>query len=143
MIELRRALHGSSNGTFFRALGAAWKTARTEGRDYLYFAEWDELWAIAERDGIIAVYEGSWRFAHPLGNALLRLWRAMKAARADGVSEYHFWMRWDAMIDRERAATPSTHHRTANARDNGRDRNANNGPRRVEESDDLFTVTHD
>lgn len=93
-------LRGPSDGTFFAALREAFAKARAErpSREYLLYSEWDELFKIAEQDGIVD-YHREGRFATPFGMGLLRLWRAIRDAKANAIPANEFMAKWDADID--------------------------------------------
>lgn len=109
MVSLANLVQKPNGGAFFSALREAWQTAAKERRAYLFFAEWEVLFKLAEECGLIATIDTA--FVSPFGLPLLRLWRAMRDARAAGQSELEFWSRWDAQCDREHVAATSVAYR--------------------------------
>lgn len=93
--------------SFWRMFGDCIRDRREhEGRDWLTYDEYRQVFKEAHRAGLLAVYaddkgEPTARFHSPLGMALLRLYRGVKSAAARGLSPEQFHAEFCLQIERD------------------------------------------
>lgn len=80
---------------FWAAVQSEFAYARSQERSHLTYDEWDGLFDKAVEAGVAAVHvdskgEPQQHFAGPFGYALLRLWRAVRDAKARGLTAREF-----------------------------------------------------
>lgn len=91
---------------FWRSWSSCIRDRReNEGREWLTYDEYRVIFRLAHQAGLFAVYadgkgEPTARFHSPVGMALLRLYRAVKRAKEQGVPERQFHLEFCADVDR-------------------------------------------
>ncbi|MGH7714843.1 MAG: hypothetical protein ACREML_02490 [Vulcanimicrobiaceae bacterium] len=82
---------------FWAEIGALFERAKSQGREWLSYEEWDEFFAIAKRHKTATYVEKNEKFSRfaygGIGLALLNQYRSVKAAREEGIDAYQFHLR--------------------------------------------------
>lgn len=108
---------------FWRKLGGLWYRARSAGRPYLSWEEWERVRELAEQYGLFAYYKGGRDdvgrageeihpndFVYAAGGLMVFLAvRRARSAKARGLSPWQFALEEDRRIDGIRAAALAVH----------------------------------